>query len=260
MARRPGRPRASGDPHGERDTRQDVLDAAAALFCTVGFTSTSTRAIADAAGVRQASIYHHFAGKDAILLELLLGTVRPSLELADALAAGTEPAAARLWALAHADVGLLSAGPVNLGVLYVLPEVAGEQFAEFHALRSRLRARYSELAAAAAPDGADVADRGAARARAGRVGDPAPSGHPGPRRRRRAGRGGRRGAAAGRLHADRDRAGPRPAGRSERSEPSGPPARSRPPSRVRASRECCSRRFNTSVSCVQRIRHRPGGQ
>ena len=52
MARRPGRPRASGDPDGERDTRRDVLDAAAALFCTVGFTSTSTRAIADAAGVR----------------------------------------------------------------------------------------------------------------------------------------------------------------------------------------------------------------
>ena len=157
MARRPGRPRASGDPDGERDTRRDVLDAAAALFCTVGFTSTSTRAIADAAGVRQASIYHHFAGKDAILLELLLGTVRPSLELADALAAGTEPAAARLWTLVHADVGLLCAGPVNLGVLYMLPEVAGEQFAEFHALRSRLRARYSELATAAG-DGAD--DRG----------------------------------------------------------------------------------------------------
>lgn len=154
MARRPGRPRASGDPDGERDTRRDVLDAAAALFCTVGFTSTSTRAIADAAGVRQASIYHHFAGKDAILLELLLGTVRPSLELADALAAGTEPAAARLWTLVHADVGLLCAGPVNLGVLYVLPEVAGEQFAEFHALRSRLRARYSELATAAG-DGDD---------------------------------------------------------------------------------------------------------
>ncbi|WP_315093162.1 TetR/AcrR family transcriptional regulator [uncultured Cellulomonas sp.] len=158
MARRPGRPRASGDPDGERDTRRDVLDAAAALFCTVGFTSTSTRAIADAAGVRQASIYHHFAGKDAILLELLLGTVRPSLDLADALVAGTEPAAARLWALVHADVGLLGAGPVNLGVLYVLPEVAGEQFAEFHALRSRLRSRYAELAAAAADHADD--DRG----------------------------------------------------------------------------------------------------
>ncbi|MBO9553445.1 TetR/AcrR family transcriptional regulator [Cellulomonas sp.] len=155
MASRPGRPRASGDPYGERDTRQDVLDAAAALFCTVGFTSTSTRSVAERAGVRQATIYHHFAGKDAILLELLLGTVRPSVELADALATATatDPADARLWALAHADVRLLTSGPLNLGALYVLPEVAGEQFAEFHAQRDRLRARYDELAAAVVPDG-----------------------------------------------------------------------------------------------------------
>jgi AcrR family transcriptional regulator len=155
MARRPGRPRASGDPHGERDTRQDVLDAAAALFCTVGFTSTSTRSVAERAGVRQASIYHHFAGKDAILLELLLGTVQPSVELADALAAGSDPAEARLWALAHADVRLLTDGPLNLGALYVLPEVAGDQFAEFHTQRDRLRARYDELAAAVAPEGTE---------------------------------------------------------------------------------------------------------
>ena len=90
-----------------------MLNAAAALFCTVGFTSTSTRAIADARRVRQASIYHHFAGKDAILLELLLGAGASVAELADALAAGAGPAAARLWALVDADGRLLCAGPVN---------------------------------------------------------------------------------------------------------------------------------------------------
>ncbi|MDC7121949.1 TetR/AcrR family transcriptional regulator [Cellulomonas fimi] len=148
MGRRPGRPRATGDPHEQRDTRQDVLDAAAALFCTVGYAATSTRAVADRAGVRQASIYHHFASKDAILLDLLLGSVRPSLELADRLATTDDaPAAARLWALAHADVLLLTTSPVNVGALYLLPEVDGEQFAEFHALRDRLRTRYDDLAA-----------------------------------------------------------------------------------------------------------------
>ncbi|GCD20031.1 hypothetical protein CTKZ_15930 [Cellulomonas algicola] len=148
MGRRPGRPRATGDPHEQRDTRQDVLDAAAALFCTVGYAATSTRAVADRAGVRQASIYHHFTSKDAILLDLLLGSVRPSLELADRLATTDDaPAAARLWALAHADVLLLTTSPVNVGALYLLPEVDGEQFAEFHALRDRLRTRYDELAA-----------------------------------------------------------------------------------------------------------------
>jgi len=149
MARRPGRPRASGDPSGDRDTRQDVLAAAAALFCTVGFTATSTRAIAERAGVRQATMYHHFAGKDALLLELLLGTVRPSVELADALAGSSEDPARRLWTLARADVQLLLGGELNLGALYVLPEIAGEQFAAFHALRDQLRARYTDLAAQA---------------------------------------------------------------------------------------------------------------
>src|SRR3712207_8726744 len=105
--RRPGRPRADAGPTTGRGTAQDILDAAAPLFCTVGYTSTSTYAIAERAGVRQASMYHHFAGKAAILHELLLGTVRPSLDNARVLAGVDAPVPARLWALAHADVGLL---------------------------------------------------------------------------------------------------------------------------------------------------------
>jgi AcrR family transcriptional regulator len=145
MARRPGRPRASTDPATGRGTAQDLLDAAAALFCTVGYTSTSTYAIAERAGVRQASMYHHFAGKHAILLELLLGTVRPSLQNADRLLAVDAPAAVRLWALCHADVALLCAGADNLGALYLLPELADERFAEFRTLHAELRARYEVL-------------------------------------------------------------------------------------------------------------------
>lgn len=187
MGRRPGRPRATGDPHEQRDTRQDVLDAAAALFCTVGYAATSTRAVADRAGVRQASIYHHFTSKDAILRDLLLGSVRPSLELADRLATAADaPAAARLWALAHADVLLLTTSPVNVGALYLLPEVDGEQFAEFHALRDRLRARYDELAAqvlssAGSAGAAGTAGAaGAGRVTAGGTGDAAPVDASGP--------------------------------------------------------------------------------
>ncbi|KGM11394.1 TetR family transcriptional regulator, partial [Cellulomonas bogoriensis 69B4 = DSM 16987] len=137
-------PRATGAPPSA-DTAADVLDAAAALFCTEGYGSTSTRAIAERAGVRQASIYHHFATKADILHALLLTTVRPSLAVADALAARTEPAAVRLWVLCHRDVTLLSAGPHNLGALYLLPEVSGEAFAEFRGLHRSLHARYQEL-------------------------------------------------------------------------------------------------------------------
>ena len=148
MARRPGRPRASGQDGSGRGTAGDVLAAAAALFCTVGFTSTSTYAIAERAGVRQASIYHHFAGKHAILLELLIGTVRPSLANAERLAGLDEPARGRLWALCHADVMLLCGGPDNLGALYLLPEVADARFAGFREMHAALRDRYAGLVAA----------------------------------------------------------------------------------------------------------------
>ena len=146
--RRPGRPRASADPATGRGTAQDILDAAASLFCTVGYTSTSTYAIAERAGVRQASLYHHFAGKHAILHELLLGTVRPSLRNAELLAGGAGGDAevpARLWALAHADVELLCAGRDNLGALYFLPELSDERVRRFRELHLALRAGYADL-------------------------------------------------------------------------------------------------------------------
>ncbi|WP_448058971.1 TetR/AcrR family transcriptional regulator [Cellulomonas hominis] len=162
MSPRGGRRRASGDAAADHDTASEVLAAAAALFCTVGYTATSTYAIAARAGVRQASIYHYFAGKDVILQALLLGTVQPSLDLTEALAARPEPAAARLWALCYADVVLLCDGPVNLGALYLLPEVAGEQFADFRAQHGELLRRYADLVARVDAEGSDRV-RGAVR-------------------------------------------------------------------------------------------------
>jgi len=151
-ARRVGRPRAQGPSATGRTPREDVLAAAAELFTSRGYSATSTRAIADLAGLRQASLYHWFDGKEAILAALLEGTVRPSLELARELLADTAtPAAARLRALCRADVELLCGGPYNLGVLYLLPEVHAERFADFHRTRAELKAAYGELIAKALP-------------------------------------------------------------------------------------------------------------
>ena len=148
---RVGRPRARG-PVAEGVTPRDgVLAAAAELFTRQGYGATTTRAIAERAGLRQASMYHYFAGKEDILAALLEGTVRPSLDLALALvgdtAAGPE---ARLWALCRADVALLCGGPHNLGALYLLPEVGAERFAAFHRVRAELKAAYRELLAGTA--------------------------------------------------------------------------------------------------------------
>ncbi|MFF2567134.1 TetR/AcrR family transcriptional regulator [Streptomyces sp. NPDC058084] len=150
--RRVGRPRAQERPAGGPEPRDEVLSAAAELFTVHGYTATSTRAIAERAGLRQASLYHYFDGKEAILAELLEGTVSPSLEVARGLVSFTEAAPeARLWALCHSDAALLCGGPHNLGALYLLPEVRTDRFAVFHRVRSELKSCYEELLAATGP-------------------------------------------------------------------------------------------------------------
>ncbi|PTL72309.1 TetR family transcriptional regulator [Rathayibacter caricis DSM 15933] len=151
-----GRPRASGASLTGLGTRADILAAGAALFCTEGFGSTSTHAIAGAAGIRQASLYHHFPGKHAVLLELLLGTVQPSLDAAAQLLARDESPAARLWALCVSDVRLLSAGEHNVGALYLLPELGDERFAAFRERRSELETAYRTLVAACGAEDVEV--------------------------------------------------------------------------------------------------------
>ncbi len=155
-----GRPRAKGPSPSGLGTEQDILAAAAHLFCAAGYGSTSTHKIAARAGISQASMYHYFPGKQSILLRLLLETVRPSVEFATALTLRdhqTEPADVRLWALCSYDTRLLLAGRDNIGALYLIPEVDQEAFAEFHQERERLYAAYRELVAAVLETGPELA-------------------------------------------------------------------------------------------------------
>lgn len=48
-------------------TKQEILEAALDLFSTQGFETTSVSQIADAVGIRKASLYSHFASKQEIL-------------------------------------------------------------------------------------------------------------------------------------------------------------------------------------------------
>lgn len=129
-----------------RTAREEILDAAGELFTTQGYAGTSTRAVADAVGMRQASLYHHFATKDDILDALLFGTVESALRLAEELVREPGPAAQRLHTLAFGDTHQLCTSRWNLGALYLLPEVRGERHADFHAQRDRLREVYRTLA------------------------------------------------------------------------------------------------------------------
>ncbi|MGW9630906.1 TetR/AcrR family transcriptional regulator [Agromyces sp. NPDC055520] len=51
--------------------RDQILVIATRLFASRGYSSTTVRDIADAAGILSGSLYHHFASKEAVLHEIL---------------------------------------------------------------------------------------------------------------------------------------------------------------------------------------------
>ncbi|GBG39473.1 TetR/AcrR family transcriptional regulator [Mycobacterium montefiorense] len=145
---RRGRPRLVVSHRPELTARDEILDAAAELFTTVGYASTSTRRIAEAVGIRQASLYHYFTTKDDIIDALLAGTVDESLRLAKELLGEAGPGAPRLHALVVGDTSQLCGSRWNLGALYLLPELRAGRFGTFRRRRSALRARYRKLSGA----------------------------------------------------------------------------------------------------------------
>lgn len=52
---------------GRGNTKQEILNASLDLFSVQGFEATSISRIADAVGIRKASLYSHFESKQAIL-------------------------------------------------------------------------------------------------------------------------------------------------------------------------------------------------
>jgi AcrR family transcriptional regulator len=150
---RVGRPRAVPDAGSPLSPREQILDAAAALFAEHGLSGTSTRAIAERVGIRQASLYYHFAGKDDLLVELLTRSVRPSLDVVrgiEDLVPDRASAAAALHALVMVDFRTLADTPHNIGTLYLLPEVQGERYDGFRVQRRELQDAYGRIGTAAA--------------------------------------------------------------------------------------------------------------
>jgi TetR/AcrR family transcriptional regulator len=62
------------------DTRERILAAAIREFAVGGFDGVSTRAVAEAAGVRHALVTYHFQGKDGLWRAALDRTVRSFVE------------------------------------------------------------------------------------------------------------------------------------------------------------------------------------
>lgn len=75
----------------ETSTRERILDAAEALIQVRGFGATSTGDILKTAGVTKGTLYHHFASKDELGLELLRRDRQRFMALLDDSLADTAP-------------------------------------------------------------------------------------------------------------------------------------------------------------------------
>jgi AcrR family transcriptional regulator len=140
-----GRPRSGAARRPDLSATEQILDAAAELFVERGFAATSTRAIADRVGIRQASLYYHFPSKEQILKVLLMRTVEPSVRVAAYLDAAPAAAVVRLAALIGFDTGQLARSTNNIGTLYFLPEIRNDLLEPFRRERTRLRDTYAAL-------------------------------------------------------------------------------------------------------------------
>jgi len=77
------------------DTRQQILDAAREALVEHGFTGTTTRSVAERAGVRGSLVHYHFGGKQQLLAAVLDRENLRLLSRQDALFAGPLPLAER---------------------------------------------------------------------------------------------------------------------------------------------------------------------
>ncbi|MEV1292856.1 TetR/AcrR family transcriptional regulator [Pseudonocardia sp. NPDC049635] len=129
--------------------RAEIVSAAARIFATDGYANVGTREIADAVGIRGASLYHHFGSKEEILYEISLTVTREPVEenlpLLDLAATPTE----RLAALIEAHIRHLRRRRVeHLVALHERTSLTAEHQARIDDYRHYYHRRVRDLLAA----------------------------------------------------------------------------------------------------------------
>ncbi|MEU0805930.1 TetR/AcrR family transcriptional regulator [Streptomyces sp. NPDC005970] len=123
-------------------TRHRILTEAALLFRRHGYRGTSTRQIAEAVGIKQPSLFHHFANKQAILEELMAISLEESLAGAQRAAIAEGSAAQRLYDYVLWDLTTLHRLPFALSGIYAHDVLEDPALATWSA---KLEALYAAL-------------------------------------------------------------------------------------------------------------------
>ena len=119
-------------------TRERILYEAANLFGRQGYHGTTTREIASAVGIRQPSLFHHFASKGAVIEALLEWDLGVALPRVHEIARQAESPAVRLYRYMRADVTHLATAPYNLSGVYTEEVIGSPEFALWARRRNEL--------------------------------------------------------------------------------------------------------------------------
>ncbi|MBQ0983553.1 TetR family transcriptional regulator [Streptomyces sp. F63] len=147
-ARRPRRRQA----RGERRIEQ-LLEAAARVFCDHGYSGASTNAIAREAGVSPGTLYQFFPNKEAIAVELggrLLHRMREAHGQVFTTENAMLPLPEALDRIIDPLIGFIRRNPASLALMHA-PGLPQDIADEHEALDGAFRARTAELIALRAP-------------------------------------------------------------------------------------------------------------
>jgi AcrR family transcriptional regulator len=134
-----------GNASGQDGTRERILRQASQLFARKGYTGTSTREIAAAVGIRQPSLFHHFASKREIVETLLAYSVEDAAETARRHARARGPAAERLYHFVFEDIAYLCRSPYDLSGVHVTEIMQDDDFTFWHERLERLHGAIRDM-------------------------------------------------------------------------------------------------------------------
>ncbi|MCI3276659.1 TetR/AcrR family transcriptional regulator [Streptomyces cylindrosporus] len=138
---------------GERRIAQ-LLEAAANVFCTTGYTAASTNAIAREAGVSPGTLYQFFPNKEAIAIELgerLMHEMRETYGEALAPVDPATPLEEAVGAAVDRFIAFNCDHPVFFALMHG-PDLPGRITEEHDALHATLLARVEDLLGSLLPD------------------------------------------------------------------------------------------------------------
>lgn len=136
---------ARRDHAGEPSTRERILREASELFAQRGYHATTTRQIAEAVGVRQPALFHHFESKAGIVTAMLSWDLDEAVPFAEWMADEPGSASVRLYRYLVHDLAHLADSPYNLSAVYAEDVMGDPDFSSWARKRNRVHAAVERI-------------------------------------------------------------------------------------------------------------------